>query len=47
MTAATDTPTVRTEENDGILVITIDRPEARNAVDGATARALAAAVDRL
>ncbi|SNT30997.1 short chain enoyl-CoA hydratase [Streptosporangium subroseum] len=47
MTTATDTPTVRTEEINGILVITIDRPEARNAVDGATARALAAAVDRL
>jgi enoyl-CoA hydratase/carnithine racemase len=29
------------------FVITIDRPEARNAVDGATARAPTAAVDRL
>ncbi|MFF1769901.1 crotonase/enoyl-CoA hydratase family protein [Streptomyces sp. NPDC058249] len=47
MTAATETPTVRTEERDGIFVITIDRPEARNAIDGATARAMAAAVDRL
>ncbi|MBT2235666.1 crotonase/enoyl-CoA hydratase family protein [Nonomuraea sp. NEAU-A123] len=47
MATVTDTPTVRTEEIDGILVITIDRPEARNAVDGATARGLAAAVDLL
>ncbi|MFF3464617.1 enoyl-CoA hydratase-related protein [Streptomyces sp. NPDC001984] len=28
-------------------MITIDRPKARNAIDGATARALAAAVDRI
>jgi enoyl-CoA hydratase len=47
MTTATDTPTVRTEERDGIFVITIDRPKSRNAIDGATARALAAAVDCL
>ncbi|MEV7187417.1 crotonase/enoyl-CoA hydratase family protein [Kitasatospora sp. NPDC093102] len=47
MTEATDTPAVRTEERDGVFVITIDRPQARNAVDGATARALAAAVDEL
>ncbi|MFI9274137.1 crotonase/enoyl-CoA hydratase family protein [Kitasatospora sp. NPDC052896] len=47
MTEATDTPTVRTEEHDGTLVITIDRPQARNAIDGATARALAAALDQL
>ncbi|MGW1707734.1 crotonase/enoyl-CoA hydratase family protein [Streptomyces sp. NPDC002206] len=47
MTTATDPPTVRTEENDGIFAITIDRPNARNAIDGATARALTAAVDRL
>lgn len=44
---ATDTPTVHTEEHDGVLVITIDRPRARNAIDGATARALAAAIDHL
>ena len=42
-----DAPTVHTEERDGVLVITIDRPEVRNAVDGATARALAAALDHL
>jgi enoyl-CoA hydratase len=47
MTEAASTSSVRTEERDGVFVITIDRPEARNAIDGATARALAAAVDRL
>ena len=40
-------PTVHTEARDGVLVITIDRPEVRNAVDGATAKALAAALDHL
>jgi enoyl-CoA hydratase len=30
-----------------VLVITLDRPEARNAVDGDTARAVEAAIDRL
>ncbi|MEU8984145.1 crotonase/enoyl-CoA hydratase family protein [Streptomyces sp. NPDC048309] len=43
----TGAPTVHTEEQDGVLVITIDRPKARNAVDGATARALADAFDQL
>ncbi|MEV6028016.1 crotonase/enoyl-CoA hydratase family protein [Streptomyces sp. NPDC052036] len=47
MSAATDTPTVHTEQRDGIFVITIDRPEARNAINGATAHALAAAIDEL
>ncbi|MFI5774371.1 crotonase/enoyl-CoA hydratase family protein [Streptomyces sp. NPDC051658] len=47
MTEATGTPAVRTEERDGVFVITIDRPQARNAVDGATARALASAIDEL
>ncbi|MFG2630745.1 crotonase/enoyl-CoA hydratase family protein [Streptomyces sp. NPDC048473] len=47
MTIARNAPTVRTEEHDGTLVITIDRPEARNAIDGATARALADAIDHL
>ncbi|MDH6706633.1 enoyl-CoA hydratase [Kitasatospora sp. MAA19] len=46
-TPTSDAPTVRTEEHDGVLVITIDRPKVRNAVDGATARALADAFDRL
>ncbi|HEY1906032.1 MAG TPA: crotonase/enoyl-CoA hydratase family protein [Myxococcaceae bacterium] len=35
--------TVKTESQDGILVVTIDRPERRNAVDAATASALASA----
>jgi enoyl-CoA hydratase len=43
----TDAPTVHTEEHDGVFVITIDRPKVRNAVDGATARALADAFDQL
>jgi enoyl-CoA hydratase len=48
MTEGKETQAVRTEERDGgICVITIDRPHARNAVDGATARALAAAIDNL
>src|SRR5215469_3221952 len=38
---------VLTEVSDGIAVITINRPEARNAVNGAVARGLAAAVDEL
>ncbi|MET3962276.1 enoyl-CoA hydratase [Marmoricola sp. OAE513] len=33
--------TVHYEAADGVAVVTIDRPEARNAVDGPTARALA------
>jgi enoyl-CoA hydratase len=36
---------VLTEVNDGIAVITINRPEARNAVNGAVARGIAAAVE--
>jgi enoyl-CoA hydratase len=44
-TPETDARTVHTEEHDGVLVITIDRPKVRNAVDGATARALADAFD--
>lgn len=35
--------TVRTETDGPVLVVTIDRPEVRNAVDGPTATALAAA----
>jgi len=37
---------VRIEQKDGILVVTLDRPERRNAVDLATASALAAAFRR-
>lgn len=36
---------VLTEVNDGVAVITINRPEARNAVNGAVARGIAAAVE--
>ncbi len=38
---------VKTEEIDGVLVVTIDRPDARNAIDTATAEAIGAAMDRL
>ena len=36
---------VLTQDGDGVAVITVNRPEARNAVNGAVARAIAAAVD--
>lgn len=36
---------IRTEVADGVAVITINRPEARNAVNGAVARGIAAAVE--
>ena len=38
---------VLTEVDDGIAVITINRPQARNAVNGEVARAMAAAIDEL
>jgi len=38
---------VRVEARERVLVITIDRPEARNAIDRATAEGIAAALDRL
>jgi enoyl-CoA hydratase len=38
---------VLTEERHGVLVITINRPEARNAINGDVARGIAAALDRL
>ncbi len=38
---------VLTDVSDGVAVITINRPEARNAVNGAVARAMAAAIDDL
>lgn len=41
------TEPVLVERRDGIIVITINRPEVRNAVDGDTARRIAAAVDEL
>jgi enoyl-CoA hydratase len=36
-----------TEERDGILIVTINRPDARNAVNGAVAQGMADAMDRL
>lgn len=41
------TEAVITEVNEGVLVITINRPEAKNAIDRATAEAVSAAVDEL
>jgi enoyl-CoA hydratase len=38
---------VLVERRDGVLVVTIDRPEARNALDRAVAEGVAAAVDEL
>jgi enoyl-CoA hydratase len=38
-------PVCTTVDDDGIAVITINRPEARNAVNGAVARGIAAAVE--
>ncbi len=38
---------VLTEERDGVLVVTINRPDARNAINGDVARGIAAALDRL
>ena len=38
---------VRTERIGSTLLITIDRPQARNAVDAAVAAGLAAALDEL
>ncbi len=42
-----DDAAVLTEERNGVLVITINRPEARNAINGDVARGIAAALDRL
>ena len=38
---------VLSEADGGILLITLNRPEARNAVNAAVARGVAAALDRL
>ena len=38
---------ILTEDRDGILIVTINRPDARNSVNGAVASGIAAALDRL
>ena len=38
---------ILTETRDGVLIVTINRPDARNAVNGAVATGMAAALDRL
>ncbi len=43
----TDEPTVLVEHDGTTLVVTINRPRARNSIDQATARAMAAAFDEL
>jgi enoyl-CoA hydratase len=42
-----DTSAVLTERRDGVLLITLNRPDARNAVNGAVAAGVAAALDDL
>ena len=42
-----DEPAVLTERRDGVLLITLNRPDARNAVNGALAQGLAATLDEL
>lgn len=44
--SSTHAEPVRTEERDGVLVLTIDRPHVRNAVDAATAEAIGTALER-
>lgn len=41
------TELIKTEVDDGVLIITINRPEAKNAINLETAQAMAAALDRL
>jgi enoyl-CoA hydratase len=42
-----DQPAVLTERRDGVLVITLNRPEVRNAVNAAVAEGIATALDEL
>lgn len=44
---ASESAPVLTERRDGVLVITLNRPEVRNAVDGALAQGVADALDAL
>jgi len=43
----TDEPAVLTERRDGVLLITLNRPEVRNAVNAAVAEGIAKALDEL
>jgi enoyl-CoA hydratase len=43
----TDQPAVLTERRDGVLLITLNRPDARNAINLAVAEGVAAALDEL
>jgi hypothetical protein len=45
--AMSEQPAVLTERRDGVLVITLNRPEVRNAVNAAVAEGIAAALDEL
>jgi enoyl-CoA hydratase len=47
MSTPSEVSEVLVEARDGVQVITINRPEARNALNGAVARGIAAAVDEL
>ncbi len=47
MSEAAATEQVLTEVRDGILIVTINRPEAKNAMNQAAAEGIAAAMDRL
>lgn len=42
-----DSPTVRLEREGAVLVVTLDRPHAKNAIDRATSEAVARAMDEL
>ena len=47
MPRVNDEPAVLTERRDGVLLITLNRPDARNAVNAAVAEGVAAALDEL
>ena len=42
-----EAPEVLTEVQDGVLIVTMNRPEAKNAMNKAQAEGIAAAMDRL
>ncbi len=45
--AATEAPAVLTEVRDGVLIVTMNRPDAKNAMNQAQAQGIAAAMDQL